>query len=181
MKTIRSFKLFKGWLVIAAVGMLAAGSARAVIYVNFDLGLSDIGAGSYAFDLGGVATSPTPTYNSQFTLYNFSTIGNVLNPVVATAEPSGWSLNGPNDVNSVRWYFHYQSYPTIPGGVDGTFIVQATPNLLGTINWQYAAPGQPSGSGTVTIAAVPEPASAGLLLLGLVALVGVRRFANSPA
>lgn len=105
----------------------------------------------------------------------------MLNPLVATAEPSGWSLNGPNDVNSVRWYFDYQSYPTIPGGVDGTFIVQATPNLVGTINWQYAAPGQTSGSGVVTITAVPEPASAGLLLLGLGVLVGVRRFAKSAA
>jgi hypothetical protein len=173
-------KTFKGWLVVGAVGVLAACSAKAAIDVTFDSADSNIGAGLYAFDLSGVPTTPTPTYESQFELYNFDNptgIQNMLDPLVADSSPTGWSANGPNDINSVRWYFDYETWPTVPGAVDGTFVVQATPNLNGTLNWNFADSGNSEDvSGTATIVATPEPTSVGCLLLGSGILAVIRRF-----
>ena len=146
---------------------------NAAITLTFDSADSDISAGLYAFDLLGVPTSPTPTYNSQFTLFNVAPTGNTAT-LVNSGAPSGWNLSGPNDTTSARWYFENTA-----GAVNGIFEITGTPNLHGMIDWQYAAPDQNDISGPVTIglATAPEPAVCGVAggLGALVLCAGWRR------
>ena len=141
---------------------LSAGTilANGAISLTFDPANSNVGDGLYAFDLAGVPVSPTPTFNSQFDLRNFSPILNTLNPIQALSAPTGWSLNGPNDVNSVRWYFE-----ALNGAVNGVFKIEATADLHGTINWDYQDPGNGTSLSsivTIPVLVIPEPAFLGL-------------------
>ena len=143
------------FLLAASASILRANGA---ITVAFDSADSNVGAGLYAFRLSGVPVSPTPTFNAEFDLLNFFTIGNTANPLQATSSPTGWSLNGPNDINSVRWYFQNTS-----GAVNGIFEITGTPNLHGDVTWRFADPGHANVVGTANISAfAPEPASFGL-------------------
>jgi hypothetical protein len=133
---------------------LCAMSARAAIEVTFDPTDSDIAAGQYDFVLSGVPTSPAPTYNSVFDIYDWAApgIGNTLNPIQSDSSPSGWNLPS-NDSNNARWDFENTS-----GAVNGLFVVTASPNLQGTLSWTLEVPGitQDNASGTVAVA-IPEP------------------------
>ncbi len=173
----QSFK-FPGGLIIVGACVLAAGSAHAAIDVTFDAADSNISAGIYAFDLTGVMTPPPPTFESVFDFTDLANpaaggVHNTQNPVGVISNPTGWNMY-QTTLSEVQWYFENTS-----GGVDGTFKIQASPNLSGTLDWQLSVSGisQDNGSGTVTI--VPEPMEYGFVggaaALGLVVFSGWRR------
>jgi hypothetical protein len=90
--------------------------------------------------------------------------GNTVN-LTSPSAPSAWNLFiGPNEPTA-EWYLENTS-----GTANGTFYVQASPNLYGTLDWYVMQP-DPSvnDSGTVVIAA-PEP---GTLFAGFAALAPV--------
>jgi hypothetical protein len=165
---VNSFKKIVGLVAATAASLTVANSANAAIQFTFDATDSNIGAGIYAFDLSGVPT--LPTYNSDFSLQYWNLLspspGNTLNPVEDFAAPSGWNASN-NSEGTALWYFENTS-----GAYNGTFEVKATPNLYGTLDWTLAVSGisADDASGTVTIAAVPEPAEYGAFC-GLVGLV----------
>ncbi len=174
----KSFK-FTGGLVVAAASLLAAHSAQAAIDVTFDVADSNIGAGIYAFDLSGVMVPPTPTYQSEFDLTELANpapggVHNTMIPVGINGEPTGWNFYQSTE-SEVQWYFDNTS-----GAVNGTFVIDASANLSGTLDWQLAVPGitADNASGTVTIA-VPEPGQyglgAGLAAFGLIVVTGLTR------
>lgn len=165
-------------LAAAAIGTV---SAQAAISVAFDAADSNIGAGLYDFTLSGAPTTAAfANFNSTFTLTGWAApaIGNTAS-LVSTLAPSAWNVT-ENDSNNAKWIL--ESYTAPNNAVDGRFQVQGTPNLHGTLTWQLAWLGSSgsSGSGSVTIAAVPEsPAYAAFTasaLLGLVACSGRRGF-----
>ena len=145
-------------LALMGVGQ-AVISASAAITLTFDSANSNVGNGLYAFDLAGVATSPVPTFNSEFQFFQVFTIGNSVNPIQVIKSPSGWSLSGPNDINTAQWFFQNTS-----GDVNGLFEFRASPNLHGTISWRYLDPAHQSITSTISIpfAVVPEPTIFGI-------------------
>jgi len=142
------------WVALAAMGMVAAGSANAAIQVTFDAAASNIGAGQYDFTITGITA--VPTYDSTFELLYFSTIGNKQSPLGEVSAPTGWDA-GPATIDLAEWYFQ-----STAGNYNGNFDITATPNLKGNITWDLAISGGTSASGTVYIGAVPESSVTGV-------------------
>ena len=146
---------------------------HAAVSVSFDGADSSLGAGLYDFILSGAPASATiANYNSAFTLTGWSApaIGNDVT-LVSTRAPSAWNLT-ENDPNNAKWILESTSSPY--NEVDGRFEVQGKANLQGVLTWQFSWPGDNSysGSGLVTISAIPEPAIySALSATGLLALV----------
>ena len=98
--------------------------------------------------------------------------------LVSTLAPSAWNLT-QNDSNNAKWILESTSSPN--NVVAGRFEVRGKANLQGTLTWQFAWPGDNtySSSGLVTISAVPEPTSYGVLsatgLLGFMAATILRK------
>lgn len=160
-------KTIKRTVVLLALTVLSS-NARAAVLVTFDQAHSNMGAGLYDFTLSGApATATLADYNSAFTITGWAapSIGNNIT-IFSTAAPSAWNLT-QNDSNNAKWILESTSPPN--NSVDGRFEVQAKANLHGTLLWQLAWLGNNtySSSGSVTIAAVPEPASYGFLAGGV--------------
>jgi hypothetical protein len=153
--------------MVAAMSLAAAGSSNAAIEVTFDAADSSISSGLYAFDLSGVTLAAgNGSYNSDFVLQYWTLLspapGNTLDPLVSEGSPSAWNLNN-NSEDVAEWYLENTS-----GNANGTFVVQATPNLYGSITWTLQMPDPSTDiSGTVNIVPVPEPAT---LFAGVAAL-----------
>lgn len=162
-------------LMALAAGLMAV-SANAAVSVSFDAADSNIGAGLYDFTLSGAPASATLSdFNSTFTITGWAApaVGNSAS-LLATRAPSAWNLT-QNDSNNARWIL--ESYTAPNNAVDGRFEVRGTPNLHGTLLWQLAwLPGNAgfTGSGNVTIGAVPESGGYGLFAVAglLVAVIG---------
>lgn len=161
-------KFFNGILVGIALTLFSAHSAKAQGYVSFDAADSDFGAGLYYFDLAGVTivSAGIPgiqlSVGSPFAFSNFAAIGNT-DALGAISSPSGWhSLPSP-DADEVLYQLNQLSWV-----YNGTFVISATPDLSGTINWSFGSLGGPSLSGTVDISPVPEPATLGLFGFGVI-------------
>ena len=169
MKTLASIPLF---FLAAALG---SSPARAAVSVSFDASDSDIGAGLYDFILTGApGNASLANYNSAVTITGWAApgIGNDIT-LVSTLAPSAWNVT-QNDSNNAKWILESTTAPN--DVVDGRFEIQGTPNLHGSLSWQFAWPGDNTytSSGLITIAVVPETETCGViaawLLVGLLAL-----------
>jgi hypothetical protein len=168
-----------------AASLVAVHSANAAVQVTFDAVDSNIAGGLYAFDLSGIPSANPVTYNSSFEMEFWDLLspspGNTAT-LTSSAAPSGWSYFLPGSTATSEWYFENTS-----GASNGTFIVKASPNLHGTLDWNFTDSGNAENiSGTVTIAAVPEPALYGVFggaagLLGAILVPICRRFRSHPA
>jgi hypothetical protein len=159
-------------LVLLAAALITA-SANGAVSVSFDATDSNIGAGLYDFTLAGApANAVFADFNSAFTLTGWAAVGNSI-VLVSTVAPSAWNLT-QNDSNNAKWIL--ESYTGPNNVVDGRFEVRGTPNLQGSLLWQFAWPADNtySTSGNVIISAVPESegygplAAAALFALGSV-------------
>jgi hypothetical protein len=161
-------------LVLLAAALITA-SANAAVSVSFDAADSNIGAGLYDFTLAGApANAVFADFNSTFTLTGWAApaVGNNI-VLVSTMAPSAWNLT-QNDSNNAKWIL--ESYTGPNNVVDGRFEVRGTPNLNGSLLWQFAWPGDNTytSSGNVLISAVPESEGYGpLAAAALFALVAV--------
>jgi hypothetical protein len=168
MKTIQPLRF-----VILAAAVIAV-SANAAVTVSFDAADSNIGAGRYDFTLAGAPASAVfANYNSKFTIFGWFPLGNSVNPLVDNLSPSAWTPSA-SDINDAVWVV--TSYTPPNNLVDGRFEVMGTPNLHGSLSWQFAWPADNTytSSGKVLISVVPEPHGYGpLAAAGLLALVAV--------
>lgn len=160
---MRFMQMAKNAILAVVFGLAAAGSANAAIDATFDAAASNIGAGTYAFQLSGVPS--TPTSGSVFELLNFTTIGNAQT-IVEDSAPSGWSPSSTT-TGVAEWDFS-----NLSGNYNGIFVITAKAGLSGTITtgFDYLDSGHDENvSGSLTIAAVPEPAECGLFfgIMGL--------------
>ena len=160
------FKSVGSLVVGTAATLIAASSASAAIQLAYDAAASNVGAGIYAFQLSGVPSSPFPSYNSTLEVQDFSVIGNTQNPLQTPSAPSGWNYSIMT-VNTAEWYFENTS-----GTVNGVFDVKGTPNLQGSLMWDFEDSGHGENvSGYVSITPVPEP-EAYSMIGGSFALLG---------
>ena len=169
--------------MVVAAGCWSSSRVEAAVSVNFDSADSNIGAGLYAFTLVGAPTTAVfGNFNSTFTITGWAapSIGNDV--VIASIQaPSAWNLP-QNTSNDAEWDLQSTSPPN--NVVDGLFEVQAKANLHGQLLWQLGWPADNTytSSGFVTISAVPEPGTYGVLtatvLLGLVIAERSRREAR---
>lgn len=173
---MRTFKFSKGILAAVALTFFAAHSAKSQGTVSFDAADSDFGAGLYYFDLTDVTIVSVGipgvqlSVGSPFAFSNFAALGNT-DTLGTVSSPSGWHSFPNTDTDEVQYQLNQLSRV-----YNGTFVISASPNLDGTINWSFGGVGGPPLSGTVTIAPAPEPAA--LALFGIGAVLFIIRLAR---
>ena len=174
-------KLFTGIFIAVALTLFATHSVSAQGYVSFNAANSDVGAGLYHFDLTGVTIISFPSFDSSiqlsvggpFSFSGFAAIGNTQT-LGSVLSPSGWHDFPYNDTDSALYQLNQFSWV-----YNGTFVLSATPNLTGTIDWSFGGLNGTPLSGTVTITSVPEPTPLALFNITVVLLLG-RRVLKMP-
>ena len=157
---MRLSKLFMSCLMPAFATVFCAGVADASISVSFDSADSDVAIGIYAFQLAGAGNTAfgkgsTDAY-ATFMLSHFVSSNydpktpQGDNPLGDLGSPSGYSsfyvvTGDANHYNAIVWY---NNVPSVDA--NGIFSVRATPDLNGTLYWQFGTPDRGGFFGTVS-------------------------------
>ena len=174
-------RLSKVILVAVAMTLFDTHPANTQGYISFDAANSDVGAGLYYFNLTDVTILVKPGMDTgielsagrPLTFSGFASIGNTQD-IGYISSPAGWPALFPRsdmdsalyEIDPLKWVYN------------GTFIISATPNLSGTINWSFGELNGMPLSGSATINSVPEPTSLAFLSIA-VALFFSRRILST--